>query len=169
MVAPAYRRFSHRVCQLECGECREPALDSLWRGMSLYPGTPYDYSSTARGLVFTAGACPLDQTGRVVALGDFERQAAQTVENLIAVLAEHDVGTNALLKTTVYVVSTDRADLVRVWDIVSARLGRAPSTLLGVTLLGYPDQLVEIEAIAANDTAASDLRAAQHVRGSQDD
>ena len=26
---------------------------------------------------------------------------------------------------------------------------RIPSTLLGVALLGYPDQLVEIEAIAA--------------------
>jgi hypothetical protein len=37
---------------------------------------------------------------------------------------------------------------VTVWDVVSPRLGRAPSTLLGVSLLGYPDQLVEIEAIA---------------------
>jgi enamine deaminase RidA (YjgF/YER057c/UK114 family) len=121
--------------------------------MALYPGTPYDYSATARGLVFTAGACPLDQTGRVVAPGDFERQAAQAVENLIAVLAEHDVGTDALLKSTLFVVSTDRADLIRVWDIVSPRLGRAPSTLMGVTLLGYPDQLVEIDAIAVIDTA----------------
>jgi hypothetical protein len=34
---------------------------------------------------------------------------------------------------------------------VSARLGRTPSTLLGVSLLGYPDQLVEIEAIAVLD------------------
>jgi len=41
-----------------------------------------------------------------------------------------------------------RADLARVWNVVCARLGRAPSTLLGVSLLGYPDQLVEIEAIA---------------------
>jgi enamine deaminase RidA (YjgF/YER057c/UK114 family) len=83
-----------------------------WDGPA--PGTPYDYSTTARGLVFTAGACPLDQTGRVVAPGDFERQAAQTVENLIALLAEHDVGTDALLKTTVFVVSTDRVDLISV-------------------------------------------------------
>jgi enamine deaminase RidA (YjgF/YER057c/UK114 family) len=34
---------------------------------------------------------------------------------------------------------------------VKARFGEAdpPSTLLGVSLLGYTDQLVEIEAIAA--------------------
>jgi enamine deaminase RidA (YjgF/YER057c/UK114 family) len=39
---------------------------------------------------------------------------------------------------------------VRVWDVVAARFGSAkpPSTLLGVAMLGYPDQLVEIEAIA---------------------
>jgi enamine deaminase RidA (YjgF/YER057c/UK114 family) len=41
---------------------------------------------------------------------------------------------------------------VRVWDVVAKRLGRAPSTLLGVSFLGYPDQLVEIEAIAAVST-----------------
>jgi enamine deaminase RidA (YjgF/YER057c/UK114 family) len=122
--------------------------------MHLYPGTPYDYSATARGLVFTAGACPLDHEGRVVAPGDFGRQAQQAVENLFAALAEHNVGADALLKTTVFVASTDRADLVHVWDSVSPRLGRAPSTLLGVALLGYPDQLVEIEAIAVVDTGA---------------
>jgi enamine deaminase RidA (YjgF/YER057c/UK114 family) len=122
--------------------------------MSLYPGTPYDYSAVAHGLLFTAGACPLDQSGRVVAPGDFERQAVQAVENLIAALAEQGVGPDALLKMTVFVVSTDRADLVRVWNVVSPRLGRAPSTLLGVAVLGYPDQLVEIEAVASIDAAA---------------
>jgi enamine deaminase RidA (YjgF/YER057c/UK114 family) len=121
--------------------------------MTLYPGAPYDYSATARGLVFTAGACPLDAHGRVVAPGDFERQAVQAVENLLTALAEHNVGSDALLKTTVFVAAKERADLVRVWDAISSRLGRAPSTLLGVSLLGYPDQLVEIEAIAVIDRA----------------
>ena len=90
----------------------------------------------------------------MVAPGDFERQAVQAVENLLATLGEHRVGPDALLKTTVFVVSVDRADLVRVWDIVAERVGRAPSTLVGVSLLGYPDQLVEIEAIAVLDTHA---------------
>jgi enamine deaminase RidA (YjgF/YER057c/UK114 family) len=120
--------------------------------MSLFPGTPYDYSASARGLLFTAGACPLDHEGRVVAPGNFERQAAQAVENLLAALGEHHVEAAALLKTTVFVVTVDRADLVRVWETVAARLGRAPSTLVGVSLLGYPDQLVEIEAIAVLHT-----------------
>jgi enamine deaminase RidA (YjgF/YER057c/UK114 family) len=117
--------------------------------MPLYPGTPYEYTASADGLVFTAGACPLDPEGRVVSPGDLEAQAAQTVENLLEALAEAGARPDDLLKTTIYVVGEERADLVRVWDVVSARLGRIPSTLLGVSLLGYPDQLIEIEAVAA--------------------
>lgn len=116
--------------------------------MSLYSGAPYNYSAAAQGLVFTAGACPLDEHGTVVAPGDFEAQALLAVENLLAALAAHGVDAESLLKTTVFVMALDRSDLVRVWEVVSSRLGRAPSTLLGVSLLGYPDQLVEIEAIA---------------------
>ena len=116
--------------------------------MSLYPDTPYDYSAAAGGLIFTAGACPLDEEGRVVAPGDRELQAARAVENLLAALAEHSAGPESLVKTTVFVVAQQRAELTRVWNVVCTRLGRAPSTLLGVSLLGYPDQLVEIEAIA---------------------
>jgi enamine deaminase RidA (YjgF/YER057c/UK114 family) len=129
-------------------------MQIAWQGsvpsaMPLYPGTPYEYTASADGFVFTAGACPLDPEGRVVAPGDLEAQAAQTVENLLEALAEAGARPDDLLKTTIYVVGEERADLVRVWDVVSARLGRTPSTLLGVSLLGYPDQLVEIEAVAA--------------------
>jgi hypothetical protein len=34
---------------------------------------------------------------------------------------------------------------------VSQRLGRAPCTLFGVLVVGYSEQLVEIEAVAAAD------------------
>jgi hypothetical protein len=60
----------------------------------------------------------------------------------------------SVLETTIYVVAREQADLVRIWDIVSGRLGRMPSTLLGVSLLAYPDQLVEIEAVASVGDAA---------------
>jgi enamine deaminase RidA (YjgF/YER057c/UK114 family) len=116
--------------------------------MTLYSGAPYNYSAVAQGLVFTAGACPLDEHGTVVAPGDYEAQALLAVENLLGALAAHAVDAASLLKTTIFVVARDRSDLVKVWGVVSSRLGRAPSTLIGVSLLGYPDQLVEIEAIA---------------------
>ena len=42
------------------------------------------------------------------------------------------------------------ADLLAVWEVFHAFCGGypAPSTLLGVTVLGWPGQLVEIEAVA---------------------
>jgi enamine deaminase RidA (YjgF/YER057c/UK114 family) len=123
--------------------------------MTLYSGAPYNYSAAAQGLVFTAGACPLDEHGTVVEPGDFEAQALRATENLLAALETHDVGPESLLKTTVLVVARDRTDLVRVWDVVTSRLGGAPSTLAGVSLLGYPDQLVEIEAIAVLGSSAA--------------
>jgi enamine deaminase RidA (YjgF/YER057c/UK114 family) len=114
--------------------------------------TPYDYAAIAPDarLVFTAGACPLDPAGEVVAPGDVEAQAERALENLFVTLAAANSGPELVLKTTVYVVASERSDLVRVWDVVAARFGSAkpPSTLLGVATLGYPNQLVEIEAIA---------------------
>jgi enamine deaminase RidA (YjgF/YER057c/UK114 family) len=93
----------------------------------------------------------LDAEGNVVAPGDFEAQAACVAENLVAALTEAGASVDSLVKTTVYVIASERNDLVRVWDVVAQRLGRAPSTLLGVSFLGYPGQLVEIEAVAALD------------------
>jgi enamine deaminase RidA (YjgF/YER057c/UK114 family) len=65
-------------------------------------------------------------------------------------LAESGATLADVLKTTVFVASAERADLVAAWDVVRAAFGDhdAPSTLLGVTVLGWPGQLVEIEAIA---------------------
>jgi enamine deaminase RidA (YjgF/YER057c/UK114 family) len=56
-----------------------------------------------------------------------------------------------VLKTTVYVASGDRGDLVAAWEVVRAAFADhdAPSTLLGVAVLGYAGQLVEVEAVAA--------------------
>ena len=121
--------------------------------MSLFPGTPYEYTAVApegAKLVFAAGACPLDEAGNVVALGDFEGQARAVVENLRTALEEAGSSFGQMLKTTVYVVSADRAELVRVWGVVERAFApaRPPSTLLGVAALGYEGQLVEIEAVA---------------------
>jgi putative peptide zinc metalloprotease protein len=69
---------------------------------------------------------------------------------LLAALGERGVDAASLLKTTIYVVAERREDLVAVWGTVRPLLGRAPSTLVGVSFLGYRDQLVEIEAIASS-------------------
>lgn len=120
--------------------------------MDLYPDVPYDYAARGGGLLFTAGACPLDAEGRVVE-GGIEAQAQRAVDNLLAVLEREGLTAQSLVKTTVFVASSERAELVQAWRIVEERLAPAkpPSTLLGVATLGYPDQLVEIEAVAARE------------------
>jgi enamine deaminase RidA (YjgF/YER057c/UK114 family) len=125
----------------------------LIRSAELYGGVPYAYASVAPPgtLVFAAGACPIDQEDNVVGEGDIEAQARQVMANLAAALRAAGAGLSDVLKTTVYVASADRADLVAAWNVIRAAFGEhdPPSTLLGVTVLGYPGQLVEVEAIAA--------------------
>ena len=114
------------------------------------PGYAHVAIATHARLVVTAGAVPLDAEGRLVGAGDVRAQARQTLDNLMQQLAAAGATGEDVLKTTVYVVSTDRADLTAVWDEVQrSPLAAAASTLLGIALLGYEGQLVEIEAIAA--------------------
>lgn len=100
--------------------------------------------------MFTAGACPLDEAGATVAAGDVAGQAEQVMLNLRAALQAAGADLPDVIKTTVYVATESRADLLAAWEMVSRHFGKhdAPSTLLGVALLGYRDQLVEVEAIA---------------------
>ena len=63
---------------------------NLVRSDSLYKSVPYAYASIApRGsLIFTAGACPLDNRGEIVGVGDVRAQASLAVANLATALAE---------------------------------------------------------------------------------
>ena len=125
----------------------------LVRPPALAPTVPYAYAAvTGPGrLVFTAGACPLDADGATVAVGDVAGQARAVMVNLATALEASGAGLSDVLRTTVYVATTDRADLLAAWAVVRGAFADhpAPSTLVGVTVLGYPDQLVEVEAMAA--------------------
>ena len=129
----------------------------LLRSEQLSPSVPYAYASTTdvpARLVFTAGACPLDADGRTVAVGDVAGQAEQVMRNLATALQSAGASLSDVLVTTVYVASSARADLATAWEVVHRHLGDhdAPSTLLGVSVLGWPDQLVEVEAVAVART-----------------
>jgi len=127
---------------------------TLVRSGALAATAPYAYAAippAGARLVFTAGACPLDQTGATVAPGDVAAQAEQVMRNLRTALRAAGADLDAVVKTTVYVASSHREELVAAWDVVRRHFGDhdAPSTLVGVSVLGYPDQLVEVEAVAA--------------------
>ena len=99
----------------------------------------------------TAGAVPLEAEGNLAGPGDLASQTRQVLVNLAVALGAAVALGDDVLKTTVYVVAGDRADLVAGWRVVQrSELAAAASTLLGVSLLGYEGQLVEIEAIAVS-------------------
>ena len=116
--------------------------------MPLWPGAPYEYAAVAGDFVFAAGACPIDEEGRVASPGDLEAQTAVCVDNLRAAFEQNGASLGDIVKATIYVVGRERADLVLAWTVAEPHLHRAPTTLVGISFLGYPDQLVEIEAIA---------------------
>jgi enamine deaminase RidA (YjgF/YER057c/UK114 family) len=125
----------------------------LIRSKALAPA-PYAYASivpAGTGLVFLAGACPLDAAGMVTPLADIEGQAVRCLDNLELALTAAGAELRDVVSTRVLVVATESAQLSTAWRVVEQRFGThdVPSTLIGVSVLGYPGQLVEIEAIAA--------------------
>ncbi|MFF2272894.1 RidA family protein [Agromyces sp. NPDC058136] len=131
-----------------------PTAVTLVRSESLFTGVPYAYAATAPAdarFVFLAGVCPLNADGTTAGVGDIAAQAAKCVENLRTALADAGAGLIDVISTRVLVASTDRADLGIAWEVVHDAFGEheVPSTLLGVTVLGWEHQLVELEAVAA--------------------
>ncbi|MBB5910604.1 RidA family protein [Actinoalloteichus hymeniacidonis] len=131
-----------------------PRPAQLIRSPQLSDVAEYAYASTVDAsarLVFAAGACPLDADGNTVAVGDYAEQARQVMRNLEVALRDAGAELSDVVKSTVYVASSRQADLVSAWEVVREAFGDhdPPSTLLGVTVLGYDDQLVEVEAVAA--------------------
>lgn len=131
-----------------------PTSVELIRSARLSSLAEYAYAATApvgARLIFLAGACPLDQHGNTVGRISYELQASKCVENLIVALEAAGASLTDVITTRVLVATTNQNDLIQAWDVVRSAFGShdVPSTLMGVTVLGYTDQLVEIEAVAA--------------------
>lgn len=127
---------------------------ALVRSPRLSSVAEYAYAAVVAGgsrLVFAAGACPLDADGVTVGVGDVRAQAEQVVANLRTSLADAGASLTDIVRTTVYVASSQQQDLVTAWEVVRDALAPhdPPSTLLGVAALGYNHQLVEVDAVAA--------------------
>jgi enamine deaminase RidA (YjgF/YER057c/UK114 family) len=117
-----------------------------------------DYAYASRvpaemDLLFLAGACPLTKEGIVPDLSDYEKQANLCVENLKEALKECGATLDDIVYTRILVATQNQEDLVTAWTTIRKEFGDhdVPSTLSGVTVLGYKNQLVEIEAVAAVD------------------
>lgn len=134
------------------GDMANPA--GLIRSPGLSSVAEYAYAAVVAGgsrLVFAAGACPLNEHGATVGVGDVRVQAAQVMANLRTSLAGAGADLQDVVRTTIYVASSEQQDLGAAWETVRDAFAPhdPPSTLLGVAALGYQDQLVEVDAVAA--------------------
>lgn len=125
----------------------------LIRSDRLSGAAEYAYASKLPAdaeLIFLAGSCPLNADGSTAAIGDYAGQAAKCIENMHIALEEAGATIENVVSTRVLVASDKQADLVEAWEVVRDAFGDhdVPSTLMGVTVLGYDDQLVEVEAVA---------------------
>ena len=131
-----------------------PSSVELIRATTLSSVAQYAYAATApkdARIIFLAGACPLNDDGSTAAIRDYPGQTAVCIETMSRALLAAGATIDDVISTRVLVASSNRADLVAAWKVVRDSFGEhdVPSTLIGVTVLGYADQLVEIEAIAA--------------------
>ena len=118
-------------------------------GLSEPPGYSYVVVASGSRLVTPAGAVPLDVEGNLVGPGDRRAQARKVLDNLLLALEGGGATARDVVKTTVYVVAEERSDLLEVWEVIQeSPLADAASTLLGVSMLAFEGQLVEIEATA---------------------
>ena len=117
----------------------------LKAGLAKTPG--YRYASLSGDQIHVAGQVPQDSSGQIRDINDPYGQATRCLRNLEILLACYDFAMNDIRHLTVYVVGA-RENLTTAWKgVLSYFLDDVPpATLIGVSLLGYENQLVEIDA-----------------------
>lgn len=124
----------------------------------LHPTPGYHHITVVEAgrTVFLAGQCPLDRSGALVGPGDLDAQIDQVAANALAALSAVGIRPDPVVRSVIYVVSTDVAVLGSAWQrLTSSAIGPAfttASTLLGVAQLGFPGQLIEVDLTAALPT-----------------
>ncbi|MFJ7342925.1 RidA family protein [Streptomyces sp. NPDC101110] len=100
--------------------------------------------------LYCSGQTAMSADGKPLHEGDMAAQLALSLDNLQAVLGEADMSLAHLVRLNVYTTDVDL--LFPHYGVLAARLGAAgvapATTMLGVTRLAIPGQLVELEGTA---------------------
>ena len=100
--------------------------------------------------LYISGQTAMSKDGRPEHDGDVEAQLALAVANLEAVLAEAGMSMDNLVRLNVY--TTDVDAMFPHYGVLAEKLGAAgvapTTTMLGVTRLAIPGQMVELEGTA---------------------
>ncbi|MFD3533056.1 RidA family protein [Streptomyces sp. NPDC058664] len=100
--------------------------------------------------LYVSGQTAMSGDGEPRHDGDMEGQLTLSVDNLEAVLGEAGMSLANLVRLNLYTTDVDL--LFRHYGVLAARLGAAgvapASTMLGVTRLAIPGQMIELEGTA---------------------
>ncbi|MFJ9656853.1 RidA family protein [Streptomyces griseoflavus] len=100
--------------------------------------------------LYISGQTAMSGDGRPEHDGDMAAQLALSVDNVEAVLAEAGMSLANLVRLNVYTTDVDL--LFRHYGVLAGRLGAAgvapATTMLGVTRLAIPGQMIELEGTA---------------------
>ncbi|MFB6638571.1 RidA family protein [Streptomyces chartreusis] len=100
--------------------------------------------------LYISGQTAMSPDGKPQHDGDIAAQLTLSIDNLEAVLDEAGMSLADLVRLNVYTTDVDL--LFRHYGVLAARLGAAgaapATTMLGVTRLAIPGQLVELEGTA---------------------
>ena len=100
--------------------------------------------------LYCSGQTAMSGDGKPQHDGDMAAQLALSLDNLTAVLAEAGMSLTNVVRLNVY--TTDVDQLLPHYGVLAARLGAAgvapATTMLGVSRLAIPGQMIELEATA---------------------
>ena len=117
------------------------------------PLAPYRISPgfIANGLAFLSGHAAISESGELVGIGDFDKQAEATFLSLQRTLAAAGSDLSNVIKVTIFL--TDMAHFEKVVALRGQWFSEPypADTIIEVNSLALPELMIEIEAIATVD------------------
>lgn len=121
-------------------------------GVAWEEGNGVSQAYCVNGTIYISGQFSHDMQGTFVGEGDIEIQTRQTMENLDRVLAGFGVTRSNLAYVEIYLTNAEEHfdQCVRMFKEYVGQ-HRPAGSLIGVTYLASPEQLIEISAVAHTD------------------
>lgn len=125
------------------------AIKTYDHGVAWEEGNGVTQGYAVNGTIYVSGQFSHNMQGEFVGEGDIEVQTKQTLENIDRVLEGFGVSRSNLAYMEIYLTNTSEhaEPALRIFKECMGE-HRPAGTLLGVTSLAFPEQLIEISAIA---------------------
>ena len=121
-------------------------------GVAWEEGSGISQGYSVNGTIYISGQLSHDMQSNFVGVGDIEAQTRQTLENLDQVLAGFGATRSNLAYVEIYLTNV-KEHFEPCIHLFKEYLGqhRPAGSLVGVTSLAFPEQLIEISAVAVTD------------------